>query len=131
MSTDRFRNVTLRLSSFVARRETLKQLTGLGVAALAAKLSVTDTTGKKRRKKCRKRGQKCGGQKKCCGQQSGRVACRTFPSNECPSLSGRRCAGLEGAACDRVNGNCDCAPGFRCFSADPSTTAGVCQETPI
>ena len=128
MSTDQLRSATTKLASLVPRRETLKQFAGLGVAVFAAKLSAYSTEAKK---KCRKLGHKCGGDKKCCGRKSGLVGCRQFPSNECPSLSGRRCAGLESAPCDRANGNCDCAPGFRCVAVSLGSNAGTCQETPI
>jgi hypothetical protein len=128
MPSNPFRNLTGTLARLAPRRETLKTLAALGGAALGSRLAVADSEAKK---KCRKRQQKCGGEKKCCGRQSGLVACRQFPSTECPSLSGRRCAGLESAPCDRANGNCDCAPGFRCVAVDVGANAGTCQETPI
>jgi hypothetical protein len=118
----------VRLARVVAgslpRRATAKVLAGGGLAAAIARFGRSAGEARRKKRRCRKRGQTCGGKKKCC-DRSGLVVCREFPTTFCPDRSGRRCCGLDGAGCSRdnpVGRHCDCCDGFGC------NLEGRCQE---
>jgi hypothetical protein len=148
MDGKQFDQIVKILSNFTLRRDALKSLVG---AAVAASLGIAETSAKKKKKKkgrkkkkkrtddvvvpppppppppCVNRRQPCGTGAKCCGEELGLVACRQFPTVTCPTLSGPRCCGLEGADCDNSVGinNCDCCDGLFCGG---TTGIGKCQE---
>src|SRR5215212_9178054 len=123
MDVKRVDQVARKLVANIPRREAIKTLAGGLSATLAAKFGATEVAAgdcRKRRRPCARGGQCCGGKK---------TACRAFPTATCPTLSGRRCCGLEGAPCSNDVGknNCDCCDGLFCGGV---TRRGVCQEEP-
>jgi hypothetical protein len=128
MDSKLFDRISKALADISPRRDAAKALAGTGFAAAVARYRA-DQTGaknKKKKKRCRKIGQTCGGRKKCCNK-SGHVKCQSFPHRDCigTDLTGRRCCGLERAPCDPnfgepLNqeptsfGNCSCCLGFFC-----------------
>ena len=124
MDIPSLQRVLEKLSAAMPRRETVKTITGAGIAAVAAAFSGDGIAAKRR---CRRRRSTCGGKKKCCNRSSGLIACQQFPSQQCDAQDGRRCCGLEGATCNNDFGHCDCCPGFFCSGI---TGQGFCQEEP-
>jgi hypothetical protein len=121
-----FDRITRVLAGISPRRDAAKALAGTGFAAIAARYGLVATGAKKKKKRCRKIGQSCGGRKKCC-HKSGLVRCQSFPHRDCIGVefTGRRCCGLEGAPCDPnfgeplspdplTFGNCSCCLGLFC-----------------
>ncbi len=109
------------LAGSVPRRAAVKALAGGGLAAAGATAGVHELDAKnKKKKRCRKPGQTCGGQKKCC-KDKGATVCQDFSSSLClgVTLSGNRCCGLEGTICD---------PGFGTpVEIDPINAVGNCS----
>jgi hypothetical protein len=129
MDGNRFDFIVKTLIAHAPRREAIKALAGGGLAAVAVRFSADETDARKKKRRCRKRRQTCG-KKKCCGQKSGLVACREFPTATCTTLSGRHCCGLEGAVCsnDLDINNCDCCDGLFCGGVPGQE--GRCTEEP-
>jgi hypothetical protein len=124
MDVKRLDEVAKKLIANVPRREAVRTLAGGISVALATRLGlgradVEAADCRRRRRLCNRSGQ-------CCGNKT---ACREFPTATCPTLSGRRCCGLEGASCsnDLDKNNCDCCNGLFCGGV---TGRGVCQEEP-
>lgn len=127
MDGHQFDRLARLLTTPSGRRSALLSLLAPALSAAGLGLALDDAAAKKRRKRrCRKRRQACGGRKKCCGKDT---ACREFPSAECTTLTGKRCCGLEGAACsnDPAINHCDCCPGLFCSGVEGT---GRCQEEP-
>lgn len=122
-----FDRIARTLSSPSLRRTALKALAGGGLALAATHTPERITSAKRRHKRCRKAGQTCGNQKKCCGK-NGPLVCQPFTSTLClgETLGGNRCCGLEGAKCDPTfglpqepmdpgsRGNCSCCAPLFC-----------------
>ena len=110
-----FNRIAQILTGRAHRRETLGALIGGGFAAVATRLGAGPAAAKKK-KRCRKRLETCGGKKKCCNG-SGLSACREYPTESCMALTGKRCCGLDGASCSRDNPSgthCECCDGHFC-----------------
>lgn len=133
MDGAQFDRITKAFFDRAHRRGAVRALVGGGLVAAAAQFDAADGEArKKRRRKRRKRRPECrdvlgtcGGKLTCCGDE-GPVACREYPSAQCPGLSGTRCCGLEGAECFRdieIGVHCECCPGLYC------NFEGRCQET--
>jgi hypothetical protein len=123
MDVKRLDQVARKLIANVPRREAVKTLAGGLSATLAARFGATEVAAgdcRRRRRSCTRGGQCCGGKK---------TACREFPTPSCPTLSGRRCCGLEGASCsnDPAKNHCECCDGLYCGG---DNSRGVCQEDP-
>ena len=127
MDGSRFDRIARALAPGLPRRAAVKAFAGSGVAAVGARLGFEETAAGKK-KRCRKRRKSCGGRKKCCGQNT---ACRSYPTQTCATLSGRRCCGLEGAPCgsEPTLSNCDCCDGL--FCGGPVGQPRRCQEEPV
>jgi hypothetical protein len=140
-----FDRISKSLAGLSPRRDAAKALAGTGFAAAVARYRIEITGAKKKRKRCRKIGQTCGGKKKCCNK-SGLVRCRPFTNIDCDGvdLTGNRCCGLEGAPCDpnfgepaaggnpmTAFGNCSCCPGLvsGLFCGKQSDGSFKCQTT--
>jgi hypothetical protein len=120
-----FDRITRTLVDTAPRREAVRALAGSGLAAVAGGLGLGEVAAKKRRKKrCRRIGQHCGGKRKCCNG-SGLVRCEEFPVLDCPDISGFYCCGQVGAKCDpdfgeprgpdpETFGNCSCCSPLFC-----------------
>jgi hypothetical protein len=117
-----FDRIVKSLAGLAPRRGALKVAVVAGASGAASRHGLAETVARKRR--CRRRGQKCGGRKKCCNR-SGLVRCREFPVLDCKDISGLRCCGLEGASCDpdfgtpagpspTSFGNCSCCGPLFC-----------------
>lgn len=125
MDSSTFDRIVKMLAGIAPRRKAVRGAVGMGVATVASRLSINATEAtKKRRKRCRRRGQTCGGKKKCCNK-SGLVRCQEFPATECNDIFGFHCCGLEGAKCDPdfgeptgvgpdTFGNCSCCDPLWC-----------------
>jgi hypothetical protein len=143
-----FDRITKSLVDIAPRREAIKALAGGGLAAIAARIGAVEADAKNKHKKkkkkrknatqpapvpapqaCIERRRTCGAGVKCCNQDVGQTACRTFPTATCASLTGLHCCGLEGADCDNTLGinNCDCCDGLFCGGTEGF---GRCQEQP-
>jgi hypothetical protein len=138
MDSDLFDRIAKNLAGRAPRRGAVRAFAAGGLVSIGAGLLKADAIAKKKKKKrCRKFGQTCGGKKKCC-KTKGPALCQEFNNFECSGveLSGNRCCGLERAICnpnfgepsgDGV-GNCSCCaplfcgqqPGgkFRCQTED-------------
>jgi hypothetical protein len=116
MAVQLFDRIARSLTDGSPRREALKGFLGSSLAALAARIGIDATTAKKKKKRCRKRLQSCGGKKKCCDKNQ--TACQEFPTLNCADFIGRRCCGQEGASCDVSLANCDCCSGLFCTLVD-------------
>lgn len=128
MDGSRFDRIARTLAAGLPRRAAVKAAAASSVAAIGARLGFEETAAGKK-KRCRKRRKSCGGKKKCCGKNT---ACRSFPTDTCLTLSGRRCCGLEGSVCknDPENLNhCDCCDGL--FCGGPVGEPSRCQEEPV
>lgn len=122
-----FDQITRTLTSRSLRRNALKALAGGGLALALTAGPDRIISAKRRRKRCRKAGATCGGQKKCCSK-GGPLVCQPFISPLCEGvdLIGNRCCGLEGAKCDPTfgtslpphdtgaHGNCSCCAPLYC-----------------
>jgi len=122
-----FDRLARALAGSTARRAAMKALAGGGLAVAGATAGVHDGDAKKKKKRCRKPGQACGGQKKCC-KDKGPTVCQDFPPTFCKGvdLTGNRCCGLEGAKCNpnfgtpienmipTSVGNCSCCDPLYC-----------------
>jgi hypothetical protein len=124
-----FDRIAKALSGMVPRREAVRAVLGTGAAATAAQIGLVATAARQRRKKkvrCRKPGEVCGGKKKCC-TKNGPAVCQEFSSLLCVGvdLTGTRCCGQEGAGCDpnfgtplemspTSRGNCSCCSPLFC-----------------
>jgi hypothetical protein len=117
-----FDRITKTLVNAAPRRNAVKALAGIGLAAVTTDLGVEDASAR-----CQKIGQRCGGNKTCCNK-SGLVRCENFPQGECLNPgkpAGMRCCGQEGAPCDPkfgtptgsgpgTYGNCSCCAPLFC-----------------
>jgi hypothetical protein len=124
-----FDRIAKALSGMVPRREAVRAVLGTGAAAATAQIGLVATAARQRRKKkvrCRKPGEVCGGKKKCC-TKNGPAVCQAFGSPQCRGvdLTGNRCCGQEGALCDpdfgtplemtpNSRGNCSCCSPLFC-----------------
>ena len=125
MGGNLFDRIAQTLVGTAPRRATVRAFAGSGLAAVAARLGFAEGDAKKRRKKrCRKIGQQCGGKRKCCNT-SGLVRCEEFPVLDCQDISGFYCCGQVGAKCDPdfgtprgpspdTFGNCSCCDPLFC-----------------
>jgi hypothetical protein len=113
-----FDRIAKALVGRAPRRQTLK-LTLAGVLAATIGKIDPDAEAKSKKKRCRKTGQTCTANHKCCND-SGLIRCREFPVQECGDLTGFHCCGLEGAICDPKFGfpgkfgNCSCCDPLFC-----------------
>jgi hypothetical protein len=136
MDGELFDRIAKHLAGLTPRRDAVKVVAAGGLASVGAGLLKVHATAKKKKKnRCRKFGQTCGGKNKCC-KNKGPASCQEFDNQECfgVDLSGKRCCGLEGAICNPnfgdpgAFGNCSCChplfcgqqPGgkFRCQNED-------------
>jgi hypothetical protein len=106
------------LAGSTPRRNTIRLSLGGVLAAAFGKIG-PDAGAKSKKKRCRKTGQACSADHKCCND-SGLIRCREFPAQECRDLTGFHCCGLEGASCDPNFGvqdrfgNCSCCSPLFC-----------------
>ena len=124
MDVKRLDKVARKLIATIPRREAVRTVAGGISVALATRLGIGGADVEAGN--CRRRRRSCNRSGQCCGKKT---ACRDFPTATCPTLSGRRCCGLEGASCsnDPNKNNCDCCNGLFCGGF---TGRGVCQEEP-
>jgi hypothetical protein len=122
MDASLFDRITKSLAGAGPRRNAVKALAGVGLAAVTTRLGVNDASAR-----CQKLGRRCGGNKKCCNK-SGLVSCQDFPQGECQDpgkAAGLRCCGQEGAHCNpkfgspgspspTTYGNCSCCAPLFC-----------------
>lgn len=123
MAVQLFDHIAHSLTDSSPRREAVRSLLGSSLAAIAARVGIDAATAKKKKKRCRKRLQSCGGKKKCCGKNQ--TACQEYPTPTCADFSGRRCCGQDGASCDVSLGGCDCCSGLFCTEVEGE---GRCRE---
>jgi hypothetical protein len=118
--------ITKALIARLPRRDAAKAFAGSSLATGVAWLGFAETAvGKKKRKRrCRKHRQPCGGRKKCCDSHT---KCQDITKPDCDHVTGKRCCGLQGATCDNANGHCDCCDGFFCSGI---SGLGLCTSTP-
>ena len=125
MGSRLFDRITKTLADAGSRRNAVKAITGVGLAAVTTKLGVNDASAS-----CQKIGETCGHHKRCCNK-SGLVRCEDFPTSRClhpHKPAGKRCCGQEGARCDpkfgdplepsdvspNARGNCSCCDPLYC-----------------
>lgn len=132
MDSRTFDRIAKALSGVSPRREAIRAALGSGAAATAAQLGSPTSSAKNRRKnkkkkdRCRKIGETCGGKQRCCSS-AGNTLCQAFDNSECLGieLDGFRCCGTEGTRCDPnfgerasmnpINhGNCSCCGNLFC-----------------
>ena len=123
-----FDRIAKTLAQAEPRRNAVKALAGVGLAAVTIKLGADNTSA--HRQRCQNIGQTCGGDKICCNK-SGLVRCENFPTSLCVDPgkpAGTRCCGQEGARCDpkfgkqlvprkfsrTSRGNCSCCDPLYC-----------------
>jgi hypothetical protein len=107
MDSNAFDRLARAFSGIAPRRNAVQAAIGAGIAASVSRVGSAGVAAKKKRKRrCRKPGERCGGKHKCC-DKSGPTRCATFDSFLCSgvSLGGRRCCGQEGARCDPTFGD--------------------------
>ena len=125
-----FDRITKTFADRGRRRDAFKAIAGAGVIAAGLAIDSDDVRAGRKRKHCRKIGQRCGGKKTCCNK-SGLVRCEEFPADLCQNSgksAGTRCCGQAGARCDpkfgtpladpefspNAGGNCSCCDPLFC-----------------
>ena len=118
MDGTRFDRLIKALVARGHRRDALKALAGTGLVAITTHPD-DDAAAKQGKKRCRKRGQTCGGKKKCCDKKD---KCRSSGNPEC-LLTSSYCCGIEGAPCSKDDpsglGVCECCGGLHCGGSEP------------
>ncbi|MGH2616075.1 MAG: hypothetical protein ACRDJC_12605 [Thermomicrobiales bacterium] len=125
MDGDLFDHFAKNLAGQAPRRDAVRAFAAGGLATVGSRLFPIEAGAKKKRR-CRKFGQTCGGKKKCC-KKKGPASCEEFGNSECfdVELTGRRCCGQEGAICNPnfgtpgssnpdTFGNCSCCQQLFC-----------------